>query len=126
MRLREGRTAEARGLLERAIAANPARAANWQSALDGASYSAELAEGRAQFRRGDIDAAEATLRRAVARNAADRTDAEVLLGDIALRRNDAAAAEQRFRTALARRPTFQPAMQGLERALRQQGRTASG
>jgi tetratricopeptide (TPR) repeat protein len=124
VRLREGRTAEARGLLERAIAANPARAANWQSALDGASYSAELAEGRAQFRRGDIDAAEATLRRAVARNAADRTDAEVLLGDIALRRNDAAAAEQRFRTALARRPTFQPAMQGLERALRQQGRTA--
>lgn len=124
VRLRQGRVAEARGLLERAIAANPARAANWQAALDGASYSAELAEGRAQFRRGDVDAAEATLRRAVARNPTDPTDAEALLGDIALRRNDAAAAEQRFRTALARRPNFQPAMQGLERALRQQGRTA--
>jgi tetratricopeptide (TPR) repeat protein len=124
VRLREGRAAEARGLLERAVAANPARAANWQSALDGASYSVELAEGRAQLRRGEFDAAEATLRRAVARNAADRTDAETLLGDIALRRNDAPAAEQRFRTALARRPGFQPAMQGLERALRQQGRTA--
>jgi len=50
-------------------------------------------------------------------------DAEVLLGDIALRRNDAAGAEQRFRTALARRPNFQPAMEGLERSLRQQGRS---
>lgn len=124
VRLREGRSTEARGLLERAIAADPSRAANWRAALDGASYSAELAEGRAQFRRGELDAAEATLRRAVARNAADRTDAEALLGDIALRRNDPAAAEQRFRTALARRPNFQPAMEGLERALRQQGRTA--
>ncbi|MBR0653411.1 tetratricopeptide repeat protein [Roseomonas terrae] len=124
VRLREGRAEEARGLLERAIAADPSRAANWRNALDGASYSVELAEGRAQFRRGEIDAAEATLRRAVARNAADRTDAEVLLGDIALRRNDAATAEERFRAALARRPNFQPAMAGLERALRQQGRTA--
>mgnify|MGYP000290559225 CR=1 FL=1 len=40
------------------------------------------------------------------------------------RPNDPAAAEQRFRTALARRPNFQPAMEGLERALRQQGRMA--
>ncbi len=124
VRLREGRAVEARGLLERAIAANPARAANWRPALDGAAYSVELAEGRAQLRRGEFDAAEATLRRAVAREAADRTDAEVLLGDVALRRNDAAGAEQRFRTALARRPNFQPALQGLERALRQLGRTA--
>jgi tetratricopeptide (TPR) repeat protein len=124
VRLREGRLQEARSLLERAIAANPARASNWQSALDGASYSLELAEGRAQFRRGEIDAAEATLRRAVARNATDRTDAEVLLGDIALRRNEPAAAEERYRAALARRPNFQPAMAGLERALRQQNRTA--
>nr|WP_246523626.1 cellulose biosynthesis protein BcsC [Neoroseomonas eburnea] len=124
VRLREGRTAEARSLLERAIAADPSRAASWRQALDGAAYSQELAEGRAQLRRGEIDAAEATLRRAVARDAADRTDAEVALGEIALRRNDAAGAEQRFRAALARRPGFQPAMAGLERALRQQGRVA--
>lgn len=124
VRLREGRTEEARRLLQRAIDADPARATNWQQALDGASYSAELAEGRAQLRRGDLDAAEATLRRAVARNAADRTDAEAALGEIALRRRDYAAAEERFRTALARRPGFQPAMQGLERALREQGRLA--
>jgi Tfp pilus assembly protein PilF len=124
VRLREGRLAEARGLLERAIAADPSRAANWRQALDGASYSLELAEGRAQLRRGEVDAAEATLRRAAARDATDRTDAEVALGEVALRRNDPVAAEQRFRAALARRPGFQPATQGLERALRQQGRTA--
>nr|WP_255569285.1 cellulose biosynthesis protein BcsC [Neoroseomonas alba] len=124
VRLRQGRTEEARRLLERAIAANPARSANWQQALDGASYSAELAEGRAQLRRGDLDAAEATLRRAVARDAADRTDAEAALGEIALRRRDYASAEERFRAALARRPGFQPAVQGLERALREQGRVA--
>ena len=124
VRLREGRMTEARSLLERAIAADPSRAANWRQALDGASYSAELAEGRAQLRRGEVDAAETTLRRAVVRDAADRTDAEILLGDIALRRSDYAGAEERYRAALARRPNFQPAVQGLERALRQQGRIA--
>ena len=124
VRLREGRTEEARRLLERAIDADPARATNWRQALDGASYSSELAEGRAQLRRGDLDAAEATLRRAVAREASDRTDAEAALGEIALRRQDYVVAEQRFRAALARRPNFQPAMQGLEAALRRQGRVA--
>jgi len=124
VRLRQGRPAEAQRLLERAIAANPAAAANWRQALEGAAYSLELEEGRALLRRGELDAAEATLRRAAARDVADRTDAEVLLGDIALRRNDAAGAEQRYRAALARRPDFPPALQGLDRALRQQGRIA--
>jgi tetratricopeptide (TPR) repeat protein len=124
VRLREGRAAEARDLLQRAVAADPSRAANWRQALDGASYSLELAEGRALLRRGDVDAADAVLRRAVARNAADRTDAEALLGDVALRRNDPAAAETRFRAALARRPGFAPAEQGLEQALRRQNRIA--
>jgi tetratricopeptide (TPR) repeat protein len=124
VRLREGRAAEARDLLQRAIAADPSRAANWRAALDGAAYSLELAEGRALLRRGDIDGAEATLRRAAARDAADRTDAETLLGEVALRRDDAAGAEQRFRAALARRPGFAPAEQGLEQALRRQGRVA--
>lgn len=124
VRLREGRAAEARDLLTRAIAADPSRAQNWRQALDGATYTLELAEGRALLRRGDVDGAEAVLRRAVARDAADRTDAETLLGDVALRRNDPAAAETRFRTALARRPGFAPAEQGLEQALRRQNRIA--
>lgn len=124
VRLREGRAAEARDLLNRAIAADPSRAQNWRQALDGASYSLELAEGRALLRRGEIDAADTVLRRAVARDAADRTDAEALLGEVALRRNDNTGAEERFRAALARRPGFAPAEQGLEQALRRQGRVA--
>ena len=124
VRLREGRAAEARDLLARAVAADPSRAQNWRQALEGATYSVELAEGRALLRRGELDAAEAVLRRAVARDAADRTDAETLLGDVALRRNDPAGAETRFRAALARRPGFAPAEQGLEQALRRQGRIA--
>ena len=124
VRLREGRNAEARGLLERAIAAAPTRGQQWQQALDGAAYGQELADARAAIRRGALDEADTLLRSAQRRAVEDRTDAETLLGDLALRRGDAAAAEQRFRTALARRPGFPPAQQGLNQALRAQGRIA--
>ena len=124
VRLREGRNAEARGLLERAIAANPAGAAQWQPALDGAAYGQELLDARAAIRRGAPDEADTLLRSAGRRQVTDRTDAETLLGELALRRGDAGAAEQRFRTALARRPGFPPAQQGLNQALRAQGRLA--
>jgi len=124
VRLREGRNAEARQLLERAVAADPRRGAQWQSALDGAAYGLELAEGRAALRRGAVDQADEIARSAARREVQDRADAEVLLGEIALRRGDAAAAEQRFRAALSRRPGFAPAQQGLNQALRAQGRLA--
>ena len=124
VRLREGKQAEARSLLERAMAADPAKAAQWQRALDGASYGAELAEGRALLRANKLDEADAVLRRAIRREAEDKTDAETLLGELALRRNDPAAAEQRFRTALARRPGFVTAQAGLNQALRAQGRVS--
>lgn len=124
VRLREGRNAEARQFLERAIAADPRRGAQWQSALDGAAYGLELAEARAALRRGAIDQADEIARSAARRDVQDRVDAEVLLGEVALRRGDAAAAEQRFRAALARRPGFAPAQQGLNQALRAQGRLA--
>ena len=122
VRLREGKLAEARTLLERAIAVDPARAPQWQRALDGASYGAELAEGRRLLRAGKLDEADEVLRRASRREAEDKTDAEVLLGELALRRSDPAAAEQRFRAALTRRPGFVPAQTGLNQALRAQGR----
>ncbi len=124
VRLREGRNAEARSLLERAVAADPSRAAQWQPALDGAAYGLELVEARAAIRRNALDEADAILRSAQRRAVQDRTDAETLLGELALRRGDAPAAEQRFRTALARRPGFPPAQQGLNQALRAQGRLA--
>jgi len=122
VRLREGRAAEARRLLEQAVAADPSRASQWQPALDGAAYGLELAAGRAALNRGRLDEADEIARSAARRQVEDRTDIEVLLGDIALRRRDFEAAEQRFRTALARRPGFAPAQNGLNAALRGQGR----
>ncbi len=124
IRLREGRNAEARQLLERAIAASPGQGAQWQRALDGASYSQELADARVALRRGDLDAADTILRRAAQRQVEDRTDVEAMLGELALRRGDAPGAEQRFRAALARRPNFPPPATGLTPALRAPGRGA--
>ena len=124
VRLREGRFGEARTLLERAIAANPDSRPQWQQALDGASYAAELASARSALARGDLNTAEANLRRAIGRNTGDRADAEALLGDLALRRGDLAGAESRYRAALARRPNLGAAASGLFEVLNQQGRFA--
>ncbi|MBK1658399.1 tetratricopeptide repeat protein, partial [Paracraurococcus ruber] len=124
VRLRQGRAAEARDLLQRAIAAAPSRAGQWQRALDGAAYAAELAEARGQLRAGRATEAEALLRRSLQRDVPDRADAEALLGEALLRRGDATGAEARFRAALARRGAFGEAQAGLERSLRQQGRLA--
>ncbi|RVT96926.1 tetratricopeptide repeat protein [Rhodovarius crocodyli] len=123
-RLRQGRFGEARQLLERAIAANPEGRSQWEDALNGASYAAELATARAALARGDLNTAETNLRRAVNRQTADRADAEALLGDLALRRGDMAGAEQRYRAALARRPNLGAAASGLFEVLNQQGRFA--
>jgi Tfp pilus assembly protein PilF len=124
VRLRQGRVAEARQLLERAVAAVPERGAQWRPALEGASYGAELAEARAAMKRQDRDAAEAVLRRAVERDVPDRADAEAMLGELALRRGDHAGAEARFRAALARRPDFGAAALGLRDTLKRQNRSA--
>ncbi len=122
VRLREKQAAEARSLLERAIAADPAKADQWRRALDAASYSLELTEARDDLRRGDAAGADAVLRRAAARDVGDHADAETMLGEAALRRGDPAEAERQFRTALAHRPRFAPAVTGLAEALRKQGR----
>lgn len=122
LRLREGKPDEARKLLERAVSADPGRAAQWQKALNGASYGAELAQGRALMARGDLAGADAVLRQASRRDVPDPADAETLLGDVLLRQGDAAAAEQHYRAALSRRPGFPPATTGLSQAQRAQGR----
>jgi len=125
LRLREGKLDEARKLLERAIAADPSRATQWQKALAGASYGAELAQGRALLARGDLVGADVVLRQATRRDVPDSADAETLLGDVLLRQKDPAAAEQHYRAALSRRPGFPPATAGLNQAQRAQGRAES-
>ena len=124
VRLREGRYGEARSLLERAIRLAPGRRDQWQRALDGAGYAADLAAARGQLQAGNLDAAEATLRRAAGRGTGDRADADALLGDLALRRGDLAGAEARYREALGRRPNLGAAASGLYEVLQQQGRFA--
>jgi Tfp pilus assembly protein PilF len=123
-RLRENRPADAKELLQRAIAAAPERAAEWKKALDAANYPLELANARTLLRRRDLAEAEAVLHQALSRDVEDKTDAESLLGDVAMRRGDAAEAEQNYRAALATRPGFAPAVAGLNQALRAEGRGA--
>lgn len=125
VRLRQGRTAEARQLLARAISLDPADGRRkWGRALDGATSTGEVTAARSQVLRGNLDQAEQQLDRIARRDGGERADAEALLGDIALRRNDPVGAEQRYRAALARRPNLPAALAGLYDALQQQGRFA--
>jgi cellulose synthase operon protein C len=94
------------------------------SALNAANYALELANARSRLRQGDVAGADTVLHQAVTRDVNDKTDAESMLGDVALRQGNAAEAEQDFRAALASRPGFAPAVTGLNRALRAEGRLA--
>lgn len=138
VRMRQGRSAEARRLLQQAIEADPSRRSNWQRALDGLNSAGrggggggggpattpELTQARTLVDGGNFSQAEPILRRIVARNGGDRPDAEALLGDIALRQGNAEAAEQMYRAALSRRGNFGAALSGLAGALQAQGRFA--
>ncbi|MFC7610129.1 tetratricopeptide repeat protein [Teichococcus aestuarii] len=125
VRLRQGRTAEARRLLTAAIAADPQEGRRkWGRALDGANYTSELTQARGLIQRGQLEQAETLLLAATRRESGERADAEALLGDPALRRNDPQGAEQRYRAALSRRPNLNNAVAGLYDALQQQGRFA--
>ena len=142
IRLRQGRQADARRLLQQAIDADPSRRAAWERALQGASQRGgpagpgggggggggapgpDIQTARNMVDAGNIAQAEQLLTRIAARNGGDRPDADALLGDIALRQGNAAVAEQRYRAALARRSNFGAAMSGLANALSAQGKFA--
>ena len=66
VRLRQGNAAEARTLLSRAIAADPAHKARWEAALQGASVGEDYAAARTMIQRGQLDAAERQLRAIIA------------------------------------------------------------
>ncbi len=124
VRLRQGRTAEARRLLQTAISTDPEKGRQkWGQALAGASATGVVTQARALINRGRLEEAETVLRRTAAGSGNERTDAQVLLGDLALRRNDPQGAEVYYREALARRNNLAPALAGLYDALMKQGRT---
>ncbi|MFC0409477.1 cellulose biosynthesis protein BcsC [Roseomonas elaeocarpi] len=125
VRLRQGRNAEARQLLSRAIAGDPQDGRRkWGRALAGASDVGVVNAARSQLARGQTDQAIAALERASRQGGGEQPDADTLLGDIALRQGDATGAEQRYRAALARRPNLPGALSGLYDALQAQGRFA--
>ncbi|WP_376090940.1 tetratricopeptide repeat protein [Roseomonas sp. CCTCC AB2023176] len=107
-----------------AIAADPSEGRRWGVAYATAAFAADLALARAALATGDVDRAEAALLRASRREAPERAEAEVLLGDLASRRGDTAGAEARYRAALAARPGLTAAVVGLNGSLRSQGRFA--
>lgn len=122
VRQRQGRIADARDLLERAIAAAPDKAAQWQPALNGLTAAAELASARAQIRSGEFSAAAQQLRALIARGG-DTTEAQVMLADVMARSGDAAGAEAGYRAVLSRRPEDPAALIGLANILSRRGQT---
>ena len=98
VRLRQGDMGQARGLLTRAIAADPAEAGRWQAALAGANVGDEYARAKRLIAAGELAAAERQLRVIIAQGGiaqgGDVSGAEVMLAGVLSRegRADEAAA----------------------------------
>ncbi len=97
VRLRQGDMEEARGLLARAIAADPAAAGRWQAALAGADVGAEYARAKSLIAAGELAAAARQLRAIIAQggdvSGGDVSGAELMLAGVLRREGhgDAAA-----------------------------------
>ena len=122
-RLRQGRTEEARELLSRAIAADPARKARWEQALAGASVSDDYARARSMIQRGQLGPAEQLLRGIIGRGG-DVAGAQGMLADLLVRRGDLPGAEANYRAALTRQPNNADLLVGMAQVLTRQGRDA--
>jgi thioredoxin-like negative regulator of GroEL len=123
VRQRQGKDAEARDLLERAIAAAPDKAAQWQSALNGATVATELASAKALARSGQYAQAAEQLRAVIAKGG-DTTGAQAMLADMQARSGDLSGAETSYRAVLARQPDNAVALIGLAGVLTKRGREA--
>ena len=124
LRLRQGRLAEARTLLARAIQLDPTKRAQWQAALNGANTGGatdrDYAEVSRLADRGEYDRAEALLRRLM--GGGGDAGNHLQLGDIQGRAGRFPEAEASFRRVLAGQPGSVPALVGLANVLARQGR----
>ena len=131
IRRMQGRGAEAKRLLDQAVALAPDRSEEFTRAF-GANAAAATGGGDASpitqawqaLNQNRLDEADRLARRALQAGVAERPQAEVVLGQIALLREDLGAAEQRFRAALALRPQLPAALAGLYGVLLRQNRIA--
>ncbi|HEY0182563.1 MAG TPA: cellulose synthase subunit BcsC-related outer membrane protein [Rhodopila sp.] len=121
VRLRQGKVADARALLARAIAADPLHKARWEAALQGASVGEDYAAARTMVEHGQLDAAERQLR-AIISSGGDVSGARLMLADVLARRGNLGDAETQYRAALARQPNNPDALVGLAQVLNRQGR----
>jgi Tfp pilus assembly protein PilF len=142
VRRHQSRQAEARQLLDRAVALVPDRRDEFLRTMgyvngDGTLYTegggrgggnARVAipsvQARQALQRGQLDQAENFARRAARGDAGQQTEAAVILGQIAVRRGDYSTAEVRFREALSRRRNLSEAQGALYNVLLLQGRYA--
>jgi predicted Zn-dependent protease len=122
VRLRQNNANEARTLLSRAIAADPAHRARWEQALQGASVGEDYAQARALIARGDLNGAESLLRTIITRGG-DVAGAQAMLADVQVRRGNLTGAEASYRAVLSRQPNNADALVGLAQVLNRQGRS---
>ncbi len=116
VRLRQRRLDEARTLLNRAIALEPANRGRWQPALNGVSAAVAGSQpnpATTLMERGDYPAAEAEIQRQIARGSGDTAALYAMLADAQARQNRTGPAEQSYRAALQRNPRYAPALVGL-------------
>ena len=120
VRLRQGRTAEGRALLQRAIAADPSKRGNWQAALNGSNVTVEWGEVRALAARGDTAGAERLLKRLM--GSSPNAGTIQLLADLQQRNGELAEAEASYRQALAMTPASGGIMAALAGVLQREGK----
>ncbi|GBQ25971.1 tetratricopeptide repeat protein [Gluconacetobacter azotocaptans] len=121
VRVRQGRTQEARDLLERAVQADPENASQWRTALNGAKVAQAYSQVRTLQERGHLDEA---LRLADEMLALDPSQTGLLAmkADIARQQGHQAGAEDLYRQVLRKEPNNQTALQGLYHLLVGSGR----
>ncbi len=123
VRQRQNRDAEARDLLQQAIAAAPGRAGQWQPALDGLTAGLDMAAARQAADAGRLADAVAALRRVIARGG-ETVGAQALLANVLTRAADLPGAEAAWRAVIATQPDNAGAMLALAGLLRRTGQPA--
>ncbi|MBB2205539.1 cellulose synthase subunit BcsC-related outer membrane protein [Gluconacetobacter takamatsuzukensis] len=123
VRMRQGRMDEAHDLLQHAIQANPADAARWRDAMNGAQVAVAYGQVRSLMEQGHYDAAQTQLDSMLARDPT-QTGLLSLEAEIFRRRGNLPRAEALYRQVLQGQPDNVGAVQGLYQILRSSGRTA--